>query len=267
MLSLSIAVEILVHAYFILVYIDEGFAYKKSFTGWINWNRDDRLNSFATHLRSYLVGSIVSNAESSGVLPSSGPSGDDSVSSLDLHFPQSSFTCEKRSQFQQYDLRGSMTDPNPLDGLYPKPGSFEASLPKCLSSKHVTARENLMQVGDDNALPNSLFLASTNEAKGKLPGGLVNPVAVLHVDAFGKPLDLTLCCPKVQVHSSSSSHLSPHYCWCPPVASTLHYTLGNSKMSTESLHLPPFSSLLTSKSSLSLSEVPAVDFPVFQPEP
>ncbi|XP_057796789.1 uncharacterized protein LOC131012804 isoform X1 [Salvia miltiorrhiza] len=239
---------------------------------------DGRLNFFATQLRAYLHGSVVSKAQSIGVLPSNGPSDDDSFDSSELHYPQSSITCEKRSLFQQYGCRGLMTNLNHLDGHYPKSGSFEASLPKSLSFENVTARENLMQVGDGNASPNSLFLASTSDAdlsnsigfaKGKLPkANLVHSFSVLNVvDAFGKPLDVPLCGPKVQVHSSGPSHLSPQYCWCPPVASVLHYTLRNSQMSTESLHLPPLSSLLASKSSPSLSEVPAMDFPSFQPHP
>ncbi|KAL1544742.1 hypothetical protein AAHA92_21552 [Salvia divinorum] len=240
---------------------------------------DDRLNSFATQLRTYLGGSIASNTTSNGVLSSSCPSDDDSLESAELHFPQSSVTYEKRSESQQYGLRGSMTNLNHLNGLYyPNSDSSVMSLPKNLSSKNVTAREKLIQVGDNSAFPNSLSLAliinaelsnSIDFAKGKLPeANLVHPFSTLNaVDAFSKPLDLPLCGSKVRVHSSRSSHLSPHYCWCPPAASTLHYTLRNSQMSTESLHLPPLSSLLTSKSSLSLSEVSAMDFPSFQPEP
>ncbi|XP_057788690.1 uncharacterized protein LOC131005675 isoform X2 [Salvia miltiorrhiza] len=109
---------------------------------------DGRLNSFATQLRAYLHGSVVSKAQSIGVLPSNGPSDDDSFDSSELH----------------YGCRGLMTNLNHLDGFYPKSGSFEASLPKSLSSKNITARENLMQVGDGNASPNSLFLASTSDA-------------------------------------------------------------------------------------------------------
>lgn len=238
---------------------------------------DDRLNYFATQLRTYLGGSIASNAPYSGGLPSSCPSDDVSLYSAELHFPQSSVTYEKSSGSEQYDLRGSVTDLNHLNGLYTNSASSEMSLPNKLSSKHVTAREKLIQVGDNSAFPNSLSLAATINtelsnsigfAKGKLPeANLVRPFSALTVDAFSKPLDLSLCGSKVQVHSSRSSHLSPHYCWCPPAASTLHYTLRNSQMSTESLHLPPLSSLLTSKSSLSLSDVPVMDFPTFQPEP
>ncbi|XP_057796790.1 uncharacterized protein LOC131012804 isoform X2 [Salvia miltiorrhiza] len=125
---------------------------------------DGRLNFFATQLRAYLHGSVVSKAQSIGVLPSNGPSDDDSFDSSELHYPQSSITCEKRSLFQQYGCRGLMTNLNHLDGHYPKSGSFEASLPKSLSFENVTARENLMQVGDGNASPNSLFLASTSDA-------------------------------------------------------------------------------------------------------
>ncbi|KAG6436575.1 hypothetical protein SASPL_101476 [Salvia splendens] len=239
---------------------------------------DDRLNSFATQLRTYLGGSIASNAPSSGVLPSSCPSDDDSLYSAELYFPQSSVTYEKSSESEQYGLRGSVTDLNHLNGLYPNSDSSEMSMPNKLSSKNVTAREKLIQFGDNSAFPNSLSLAATINAelsnsiglaKGKLPeANSVHPFSALNaVDAFNKPLDLPLCGSKVQVHSSRSSHFSPLYCWCPPAASTLHYTLRTSQMSTESLHLPPLSSLLTSKSSLSLSDFPAMEFPSFQPEP
>lgn len=246
---------------------------------------NDRLNSFATQLRAYLGVSTVTNAQKSGVLYFSRPSDDDSLDSSKLHFSQSSFICKERSQFQQHTSQGSTTNLNHLGSLCSKSSSSGMGLLKSLSSEQITARAKLMQVGDDNALPNSMSLASTNctdlsssmgFGEGKLPeANLGISLAVLNVvDAFGKPLELPLSGQKVQVPSSSSSHFSPHYCWCPPVSSTLHYTLSNSQMpslSTESLHLPSLSSLLSaagsSKSSLNLSEVPSVDFPSFQPEP
>lgn len=251
---------------------------------------NDRLNSFATQLRAYLGVSTVISAQSSGVLTSSRPSVDDSFDSSNLHFSQSSFTCKERSQFQQHTGQGSTTNLNHLGSLCSKSSSSEVGLLKSVSCEQITARAKLMQVGDDNALPNSMSLASTNCAdlssfmgfgEGKLPEANMGiSLAVLNVvDAFGKPLELPLSGQKVQVPSSSPSHFSPHYCWCPPVSSTLHYALRNSQipsLSTESLHLPSLSSLLSaagssnllnSKSSLNLSEVPAVDFPSFQPEP
>ncbi|KAH6802315.1 hypothetical protein C2S51_033761 [Perilla frutescens var. frutescens] len=242
---------------------------------------DGRLNSFATQLRANIGGSTVINAQSSAVLPSSCHSNDDSVDSSELHYPQSSFACEKRPRGHD-----SMANLNHLGIVHLKSNSFEAGLPKSLSSEKITAKGKIMQAGDDSIVPNSWSLASTSGAdpsnsigftKGKLPeANLVHPFTVLNVvDAFGKPLELPLSGPKVQVPSSSS----PHYCWCPPVASALHYTLRNSQMpalSPESFRLPPLSSLLsaagpssllTSKSSLNLSKVPTVDFPSFQPEP
>lgn len=230
---------------------------------------DDRLTSFATQLKACLGRSVVSNAKSSGVLPSGCPSEDDSFYSSVLQFTQSALNCEKMSQFQQDSCQGS------------------TSLLKCLPSRNITARERLMQTGHD-VLPNSSSLALTNDvnlsnddamghAKGKLPEtNLVDSFGVLDaVDTFGKPLDLPPFPPFETFPSSSSSPLSPQYCWCPsPIASTLHYTLRNSRipsLSSESFLLPPLSTLLSagagsSKSSRSLSEASAMDFPSFQPE-
>ncbi|KAK6164322.1 hypothetical protein DH2020_001186 [Rehmannia glutinosa] len=114
--------------------------------------------------------------------------------------------------------------------------------------------------------------------KDKLPvANGINPFATLNfVDAFGKSAELPFSSHKIQVPSSGQSHFSPQYCWCP------QYALGNSQhlpvSSTESLSLPPLSSLLStvrrpssslliSIPSLNLTEVPPVDFPSLLPEP
>ncbi|KAK6135817.1 hypothetical protein DH2020_030425 [Rehmannia glutinosa] len=114
--------------------------------------------------------------------------------------------------------------------------------------------------------------------KDKLPvANGINPFSTLNfVDAFGKSAELPFSAHKIQVPSSGQSHFSPQYCWCP------QYALGNSQhlpvSSTESLSLPllssllsavrrPSSSLLTSITSLNLTEVPPIDFPSLLPEP
>ncbi|KAI3458596.1 hypothetical protein Pfo_015259 [Paulownia fortunei] len=240
-----------------------------------------RLNCFATHLRAYLAGSMVVSAHAGGVLSASPPS-DDSVDSSELHLPRYS---------QQCSSQGSKTNLIYQGKIFPKSNSFKEGLPKSLSSVRTAAREKLKRRGENYAsCIDSLSLASTNSSdpsnsncfgKNKLTeANGVHPFATVNfVDPFGKSAELPLSGPKILVPSSGPSHFSPQYCWCPPVASTLQYRLGNLELptsSTESLSLPPLasllsaarpSSLLTSEPSLNLSEVPPVNFPSLLPEP
>ncbi|KAK4433234.1 hypothetical protein Salat_1085700 [Sesamum alatum] len=245
---------------------------------------EGRLNCFATHLRAYLAGSTVTS-----VVLSSTPS-DGSIDYSESHFPQSSFNGQESSCFRPCCSRGSKTNLIYQGKLCPRSSSFKEGLLESLSSFRTAAREKSRQTADDY-VPHvdSLSLTSANHAdlsrsncfdKDELPEtNGIHPFATLNLlDAFSKSGEHPLAGQKMQQVTSGLSHISPHYCWCPPVASTLQYTLRNPQLpsSTESLSLPPLSSLLsaagpsallTSKPSLNLGEAPPLDFPSLLLEP
>ncbi|KAL0401239.1 UNVERIFIED_CONTAM: hypothetical protein Slati_4153800 [Sesamum latifolium] len=215
---------------------------------------EGRLNCFATNLRAYLAGSTESSC------------------------------------FQPCCSRGSTQNLIYQGNLCPKSSSFKEGLLESLPSFGIAAREKSRQTADDYVpLLASLSLTSANcadlsrsncfdkdeltETNGILPFATSN-----FLDSFSKSVEPPLAGQKMQQVPSGPSHISPHYCWCPPVASMLQYTLRNPQLpsSTESLSLPPLSSLLsaagpstllTSKPSLNLGEVPPLDFPSLLPEP
>ncbi|KAG8390082.1 hypothetical protein BUALT_Bualt01G0046500 [Buddleja alternifolia] len=215
---------------------------------------ESRLNCFATHLRAYLSGSMVTSAQASGVL-SATSSSDDSIGSSELRYPQSSFNSQKSSRFHS---------------LSPRSSSFKEGPQKSLPSLRTIAREKFKRRGENLVSSiDGLSLVSSNNSDPSNSNSFqkeklleANGPALNFLDVFGKSSQLPLPFPEIQVPSSGPSHYSPHYCWCPPI--------GNLQLpisSTESLSLPPFSSLLTSKTSLNLAELPPLDFPNLLPEP
>ncbi|KAL0317107.1 UNVERIFIED_CONTAM: hypothetical protein Sangu_2125000 [Sesamum angustifolium] len=247
-----------------------------------------RLNCFATNLRAYLAGSTVTSVDASGVLSSSPPS-DGSIDYSELHFPLSLFNGQESSCFRTCCSRGSKTNLIYQGNLCPESSSCKEGLLESLSSFSI-AREKLRQRADEFVpLVDSLSLSSANRAdllrsncfvKDELPdtNGIFPFATSNFLDSFSKSVEPPHAGQKMQQVPSGLSHISPHYCWCPPVASMLQYTLRNPQLpsSTESLSLPPLSSLLsaagpssllTSKPSPNLGEVPPLDFPSLLPEP
>ncbi|XAR71953.1 hypothetical protein NMG60_11018415 [Bertholletia excelsa] len=74
-----------------------------------------------------------------------------------------------------------------------------------------------------------------------------------------------------QLPSVGPSLLSPWYCWCPPIASTLQYPVTCPQLHaslTESLPLPPLASLLSVPTPpLNVADVPPIDIPPLLPKP
>ncbi|KAL0359205.1 UNVERIFIED_CONTAM: hypothetical protein Sangu_0769900 [Sesamum angustifolium] len=209
---------------------------------------ESRLDCFATHLRAYLAGSMCGS-------------------------------------------QGSKTNLIYLGSLSPRSSSFKEGQQKSLFSIRSVSREKLRRRGETHVpCIDSKLLASSNSIdpstsncyqKENLPSvnGTHSFAGLNFLDAFGKSTELPLSGPETKACSPSPSPFSPHYCWCPPVASALQYTIGKPQLpvsSTESFSLPPLSSLLssarpssllTSKPLLNLAEVPPIDFPSLLPEP
>ncbi|KAK4385363.1 hypothetical protein Sango_2660300 [Sesamum angolense] len=219
-----------------------------------------RLNCFATNLRAYLAGSTVTSVNTSG----------------EFMFPD---MLQSRIKDKPDLSRQALSESS----------SCQEGLLESLSSFSI-AREKLRQRADDFVpLVDSLSLSSANCAdlsrsncfvKDELPdtNGIFPFATSNFLESFSKSVEPPHAGQKMQQVPSGLSHISPHYCLCPPVASMLQYTLRNPQLpsSTESLSLPPLSSLLsaagpstllTSKPSPNLGEVPPLDFPSLLPEP
>ncbi|CAA3030769.1 uncharacterized protein LOC111376456 [Olea europaea var. sylvestris] len=232
---------------------------------------ESRLNCFAIHLRAYLAGSVMNSAQTSRVL-SDAPSLDNSVASSRL-----SFTSPKTSRFRHNGSQGSKTNLMYQGSLSPR-SSSSTGLPRSLSL--LRSKEKVSSPGESYiSVVDSLNVASPNCAdppsltcfeKDRLSES-TGADAFPHLsflDVLEKSTDLYLSGLEARV-PSSSSRLSPHYCWCPPVTSTLQYPIGTPQLAisiTESVSLPPLSSFLSTTRPLKPSE-PPVDFPPFLPEP
>ncbi|KAL3523943.1 hypothetical protein ACH5RR_016777 [Cinchona calisaya] len=246
-----------------------------------------RLESFAIHLRSYLIGSTMTNAYASSVVSLSS-SLDASVESSEIGFNlQSSVGSLKTSRSRQNVGQGAKTSPLYQGSLSPRPSSFKG-VARNLASIRSVAGERLQQRGDSYvscinnlAVPSarSPNAPSSNCSEDKLQGAgthLFPPSSFLESlgnFVVGNPVLGS----SDQVSSVGSSLFSPHYCWCPPVSPT-QYTRESAQFPTPSsdlLSLPTSllsvtkssSLLLTAMAPLNLAEVPSLDFPPLLPEP
>ncbi|CAI9774866.1 unnamed protein product [Fraxinus pennsylvanica] len=222
---------------------------------------ESRLNCFAIYLQAYLAGSM------------------------------SSFTTMKTSRFRHYGSQGAKTNPVYQGSLSPRSSSFKEGLPRSLSSLRSIAREKMRRRGEsyvscvessDIASASSAARSSSNcfeKDKFSEATEIHQFPSLSFLDVLMKSAELPFSGPGIQVTSLGLSRFSPHYCFCPPAASSTRCTIGTSQLpisSIESLSLPPLSSqlstarpssLLASKPSLNLAEVPPVDFPPRLAEP
>lgn len=248
---------------------------------------ESRLGCFATHLRSYLGGSTtVTKAQTSPVILANLP-----LDILDAHLSSAS---SKPSRPRSYGSQGGRPNPVYQASLSPRSSSFKEGLQRNLSTLKNVSREKFRRRGDshlsfiDNlsvASPSNADGIDVNQSKPKLPefdGNLMSPLSP-DINSLMKSMNpLSVSMSATQGLPGGSSHMSPYYCWCPPVASTLQYAVAPLHLpisSTESFSLPPLSSLLSTSmpssllveppntSPLNISEIPSLDFPPFLPEP
>lgn len=252
---------------------------------------ESRLDCFAIHLRAYLVGSSMGNAQarpSNSLSSSVDPVAVASELGQNAQFMPSSSKSRSRHNSSQAVKSNSLFQ----GSLSPRPSSFKEGLPKNLSTLRNAAREKFKRRGESHfSTVDNLPIASciTLDASGsnsnekeKLPeivGSSQFPESDV-VELLGKPAAApTLTSLSSQIPSIGSSLFAPYYCSCPPRVSALQYTIAPSQLPiipTESLSLPPLSSLLpasrttnllTPTPSLNISGVPSVDFPSFLPDP
>lgn len=237
-----------------------------------------RLDCFATHLRTYLVGGNtreipVCSASSNGTI-------------LDLSDTTSTSSKTLRSRH----IGSQAVKPNsPYQGsLSPRSSSFKEGLPRSLSSLRNVAREKLRRRGDTHlsAVDDFMVASHSNDASSsnqyeieKLQEVKNCPLAPSSfLESLGKLAVPPSLSPVSCVSCTSPPLFSPYYCWCPQGASILQYPSSPSAptSSTEQPLLPPFpsilsatmsSSLLTPAPSLTLADVPSLDFPALLPDP
>lgn len=252
---------------------------------------ESRLKCFAIYLQAYLAGSMVSTAKSSNCFVFANTPLDDSNDSSEFHYPLSSFTTMKTSRFRHCGSQGAKTNPVYQGSLSPRSSSFKEGLPRSLSSLRSIAREKMRRRGESYvSCVESSDIASASSAARSISNCFekdkFSEATEIHqfpslsfLDVLMKSAELPFTGPGIQVTSLGSSRFSPHYCFCPPAASSMRCTIGTSQLpisSIESLSLPPLSSqlstarpssLLASKPSLNLAEVPPMDFPPRLAEP
>ncbi|KAK6145474.1 hypothetical protein DH2020_022294 [Rehmannia glutinosa] len=243
--------------------------------------------------RSFLLktSEVITSAQASDIL--SATTADESVdSSSEFHPPQSSFNCQKSSRFRPFGSQGSKTNLIYLGSLSPRSSSFKEGLQKSLSTIKSAAREKLRRRVENYVSCidiDSLSLASSNSTnpsssnsfqKDKLPevNGTLPFSALNFLDVFGKSTELPVSAPEIKLPSSPPSPFSPQYCWCPPVASALQYTIetptpyfvSRTVFSASTF----FSSIICNaiysfdvKTIAKCGELPPLNFPSFLPEP
>ncbi|KAG5557914.1 hypothetical protein RHGRI_007982 [Rhododendron griersonianum] len=233
---------------------------------------ESRLDCFATHLRTYLLGSTVTVTRSS-MTP---PSNTSSDSSEIFQAAQLGSASAKPSRARHLGIQSGKSNSIYQGSLSPRSSSFKEGLPRSFSSLRSVAREKLRRRdiqfsvvdGVSVTLPVTTDVSTSNKLQEAnrifLPSSNT-------LESLGKSVALPFLSPNTSQGPSVglSSLFSPYYCWCPPVASTMQYTLPIPS-STESLSLPPLSSFLPaarSSSGLSVTDFPPIDFPPLLPDP
>ncbi|KDP44827.1 hypothetical protein JCGZ_01327 [Jatropha curcas] len=240
-----------------------------------------RLDCFATHLRTYLVGSIRENAV---CFPATSLG-----TNLDLADGTSSIS-SKSLRSRHVGSQAVKANSSYQGSLSPRSSSFKEGVPRSLSSLKNAAREKLKRRGDSHlsavddlmiTFPRNNDASSCiqleNERLAVINSCPVAPSSFL--ESLGKLAISPSLTSAPHVMPSIPPLISPYYCWCPQGASTLQRPSASPQFttsSTESPLLPPLSSLLsaarpsgllTPTPSLSLAEIPSLDFPALLPDP
>nr|XP_043631441.1 uncharacterized protein LOC122602895 [Erigeron canadensis] len=237
---------------------------------------DSRLECFVARLRTYLVGS---NTQVNITAPVSTSTTSLGVAESGKSLQSASLT-SKSSRGRSCTIQGSLS---------PRPSSFKEGQPRNLVSLKNVVREKFKRKGEAGSLSfvenlESLSISSpssTNTSTSDLSCKTKNPESTIDSCMFPLVIGLEVGLAEKTVEMPSTiPPFSPFYCWCPPVASTLQYTVASSQMMpmsmsmADSFTLPPLSSLLASSaprsSSSLITPLPTLnldEIPPFLPEP
>ncbi|KAJ7964032.1 Flocculation protein [Quillaja saponaria] len=249
-----------------------------------------RLDCFATHLRSFLIGgSTLGNNRASSAcssIPSAEPIDDFADVSGNTQMSATSKFLRSRHGGSQVVKANTLYQ----GSLSPRSSSFKEGPPKMLSSFRIAAREKIRRRGDshqsrvDNlttASTSTMDASSNDSVNDKTPE--VTKSCALYPSSLLESLVKLAVPPSLglgtQVPPLVSPLFSPYYCWCPPGVSTLPTPSAIPQVpfsSIDSPFLPPLSSLLpTSMPASLLTPTPSLDrantstmnFPSFLPDP
>ncbi|KAF6153502.1 hypothetical protein GIB67_027369 [Kingdonia uniflora] len=246
---------------------------------------ESRLDCFASHLRAYLLASTVNNKQVNPTVSS--------ICALDTAFDphqrdlNTKFSSSKPSRAR--NVSGQTPKPHSLyqGSLSPRPNTFKDPTPRTSPIIRSGIREKFKR-NSESSPHKSLSVALTSKTEASSSSSKTEKESILEVSVpqphppstlsfleslgssvfppFSNTLSLDLSLPQLP---ATSSLFSPYYCWCPPSTSTLQYTITPLNLpisNTQSLSLPPLSSLLSdARSSSSLGQ--SMDFPIFLPDP
>ncbi|KAJ9553435.1 hypothetical protein OSB04_017480 [Centaurea solstitialis] len=226
---------------------------------------NSRLHRFVDHLRTYLVGPIPLDSDT--ILVSTTPASNTNAAEA-TQTPNSPSMASKPSRVRSCSLS-------------PRPSSFKEGPPRSLASLRNVVREKLRRKGSEKqqqqqpvpSLSTGEPSSLNNHEKDKLPESSTPPETCLFPPLSGlepgKAVDMPSLSAAPQIPPIAASSLfSPYYCWCPPVVSTLQYTVAplHTTSTAESFTLPPFSALLSGSAPRSSSPIPNLsEIPPFLP--
>ncbi|KAK9061039.1 hypothetical protein SSX86_018219 [Deinandra increscens subsp. villosa] len=245
---------------------------------------DSRLKCFVAHLRTYLVGSSTRVCNDAAVKSSTTTFSTTSLGPSATG--RSSQPALKSSRGRIFSVQGSLS---------PKASSFKEGPPRNLISLKNAVRDRLRRKGETGILScvenlDTISVSSPSSTNSSTPyqsseGRISESAGDMPMFPLITGLEVGLPEKAAEDTSFVSSKppltpFSPYYCWCPPVVSTLQYTVTSSQMLpisvAEPFTLPPLSSLLTgstpssSSSSSLLTSKPTLNLgevPPFFPEP
>ncbi|URE37469.1 hypothetical protein MUK42_16463 [Musa troglodytarum] len=231
---------------------------------------ESRLDSFATHLRAYLLG-CSNAAEANSAASSHGVHGDSATDQTECH--SSSCALSKSSRLRAVEAHIGKVHSFCQGSLSPRLNTFKDEMRRPYSSIRSGAREKIKRHGDTHpiTLTRSTELVTSvsasctatskcedDNSRGTGPSSTLScclpDVLPIPLSSFS-PMSIHL--PLSQ--TGSGSLFSPYYCWCPPCPSSLQYEVAPSHLlpvSPESISLPPLSSLLSATAPV-VTSVPA----------
>ncbi|KAL2939747.1 Protein RnfH [Bienertia sinuspersici] len=242
---------------------------------------ESRLECFATHLRSYLLGPSVSSFQSSSSTMTA-PWADVRVDGFEIGRNTQSSISVKPLRTRQSTVQ-TVKGQTPYQGsLSPRSSSFKEGQPRILNSLRSVSREKVRRRGDLHLPAGSSFMTEavlnlSEEVKPSetFTNNAVSPLSFL--ESLGNCSFPESASSTAQVPPPVGSFFSPYYCWCPPCTSPSGASMAKFPASfSEPFSLPPLSSLLPATGThsilpqmppLDLASAPSLEFPTFLSDP
>ncbi|CAH8265366.1 unnamed protein product [Arabidopsis lyrata] len=232
---------------------------------------ESRLGSVASHLRLYLMGSVVPNIKG---CPVSSPDSSSSSGSSETADSSSSSASSKSLRARHGGTQQTKTQ----GSLSPRASSFKENTlrnsslrissrdkSKRRSEGHFSIFDNLLSI---TSIPTNVEGFIQSEGEGEEATENNNGISQIIAFEEGESTPSTMTGPPQFPLKMGPPVFSPYYCWCPPTTSSLHAPSASYQfppLSIELPSLPPLSSLLPASGSdgflipsspLDLSDIP-----------